>query len=594
MHPLKPIPEMLVKTRVARFRANALTWVDPEFIATWGSAASEEEKRLDILRRYSVGVSTTPSLQALEFLPGTETDAYAERYGGYGLARNGGGVRCVNLSGIQIKGIGVNSLIGADVLEGYASGTLNMAEGVAEVIFSRMLNRIFPTGAIKTFALIATHPTVGTYKNADEKKYAAGVPCWGALLLRETCVRPAHLMRAMFYRVAPEYKDQIPPDVVRLRRVQRSFRSYCGGDRGFLALLGRFIQASASQFAFAKIARFAHGAATASNLALDGRWLDLPIASFLPGNKNYRLSVNQLPFFSEHKVVDPTLVELVYTYGKYHGVQLDVNALLNYYQQLYKAFLHRHSSWLLGVPTALWPKPGQSQACDDLVQLLVNTLTQDNTLIWNSPSTYDAQDPVTELLHRLYSGSTTEVRAANSRQLQSSTGSFRLLLGEIHETHRETAGSDLRGFTVACAVRALRRAHLSSFFYSGRLRARIEGLLGCANPQVFGDLIEICGAVAAWVFNDDGEQVHLFDSKNLSFWWSASDGAFMVRTGKDRPRAILDPPGFVEQCAKHDFVVDGCDLRPMVQAMAVVAGTVNRSFTEGHKPVMACITASGA
>lgn len=582
MQPLTLLPEMLVKTRVARFRPHSLLWADSEFVAQQEGSGSDDDKRRALLQRYAVGIRHTPSLQKLTFIPASDTDAYAERYGGFGLARNGGGVRCVNLGDVQIKGIGVNALMGADVLPGYNTGTLTITDGVMETVFARVLNHAFPIGAVKALGLIATHPTIATHRNADVPKLAAGVPCWGALLLRETCLRPGHLMRSMFYRVAPKHRHELPDDIVRLRQVQRSFRAHCGGDQGFLALLGRFIHASANQFAFAKIARYAHGTATASNMALDGRWLDLPISSFLPGNRNYRLSVHQVPFYTEQTILDPTLVELVYTYCKYNGVQLDVNPLLNYYHQLYKAFLHRHSSWLLGIPAELWPKPARDNTCDELVKLLLETLTQDTTLIWNSPYVFEADDPVESVLQYLYGNITPEGRGAQQWPRRFANSRFCQLLQRCYAINPAAAGGPLRSFSVACGIRALRRAYLASFFYSGRLRTRIESLLESTDPQVFGDLIHVHDQIASWAFNDDGERVSLFESQALSLWWSTANGAFMFQRDGEKPMVAADPLTLIDHSPAAKWQLDDTDLRPMLRAMTVLASNIEQNWQEEH------------
>ena len=567
MRPSKLLPEMLVPCEVKNMPTEGLVWADSAFIAAQSSDAAVVDKRQKITDDWSIGIDGSPCFEGVDFIGGTEQKVFGERYGGFGTAKNGGGVRCVNRGDVQAKGIGVNPLIGRDALEGYCTGSLNLLEGVTETVFSRVLNRVFPLGAAKIYGLIATGPKMSTYKNADVEKFANGVDCWGAILLREACVRPAHFFRTIDYQRHPNYKHQLMSDVARVRRVNREFRKSCGDDKGFLGVLGQFIKNHANQFAFARVARFAHGAATASNLTLDGRWLDLPISSFLPGNRNYRLSLNQLPFFSEHKVLDPTIVELAYTYGKYNEVHIDPNPLIEYYHRLYRYYLHRHCGWVLGVSSDAWPKPGQSAGADDFVEILLDMLDDNKRMIWNSPYVLESYDPVSQLLTYLFSegGQLYPVDTVLPKRIQA-------MLDERLPANKglELVSSFFLGSanaaaeTVATAIRALKRTLLSSLFYSGRVRSHLESLIDAEDISVYEEFIERCDRQADWIFEDDGNLVYLYRSSDACLAWSVNEAMFVVASSDGVLQKCSSASQWLQSKPKHIFCVDGYDFFPVV------------------------------
>ena len=53
-----------------------------------------------------------------------------------------------------------------------------------------------------------------------------------------------------------------------------------GSPQEFIKILLTFLARSANQFSFSAAMRISHNTLSPSNLALDGRWLDLPVASF--------------------------------------------------------------------------------------------------------------------------------------------------------------------------------------------------------------------------------------------------------------------------------------------------------------------------
>lgn len=561
MTTLNLLPEMLVDCQLKKFTSHSLVWASSDLMVIQDPALTEDEQHNYLKSTYSLGIPDSPCFETIDFHSEKTLYGKAERYGGYGIARNGGGVRCANIGQVQLKGIGANCLVGKDVLEGYCSGTLNIIDGVMEIIFSQLLNHVFPIGAVKTLGLIATAPNLASYKNQGTEKFSKGVTCWGSILLREPCVRPAHFLPAMFYKIATPYKGKLASDFIRTRRVNIAVKNTFNDDKKFLAIIGRFIQSCANQFAFAKIARFSHGAVTASNLALDGRWLDMPIASFLPGNKNFRLSANQLPFFSEHQIVDPTLIELIYNYCKYNNIQINSDLLLSLYHKCYSQYFHKHCHWLLGIPAEFWPKAGQMPLADECRHLLQSLILNDDTLVWSSPIDEDKQDVVINFIKHIHS-SGYDLNAPQADAIVS-------IIHAIYLAHRTSITSEL-SFKVGCAIRSLRRAYFSSFFYNGRLRILLESMIDTTDTSIFTNLINCCDQIAQWVFNDDGEHIYLFKSPKITIWWSASQSRFFGKDYNAQHYTIDEITDFLQATDSNKFVIAEYNFLPSLIAITQV------------------------
>lgn len=199
---------------------------------------------------------------------------YAERYGGDGILRNGGGGRCGYDGRYLVKGIGPNSLVGENFDQSHADGRLTLHDAIYEAIWGEVIDLALPFGAIKTIAIVLT----------KEKFFLGARQHHRVLSVREPVVRPAHFVRALYYR---ERKDSgLEKD---FRRVKAAIKklvlflpisdfAYEPGEplelqirHGFVALAKRF----ACQFASARAKRILHYNVSASNVSIEGAWLDL-------------------------------------------------------------------------------------------------------------------------------------------------------------------------------------------------------------------------------------------------------------------------------------------------------------------------------
>ncbi|MFK0312182.1 hypothetical protein ACIQUF_13165 [Pseudomonas sp. NPDC090233] len=248
----------------------------------------------------------------------------AERYGGDGILNNGGGARC-GFDGIwQLKGLGPNALVGHDVDAGHGDGNLSLVTAIYETIWAEIIEAVLPYGATRTVAILDTgqeYTRQGTQKRG--------------LLVREPAVRPAHFIRSIYFR--QKRCDVLGEDAHRVKEAIHRLVDFLPGsacatpservperlNRGLIELAGRY----ARQFAAARAKHIMHYNVSASNVSVEGSWLDLSgiclFTNFINGD---RLSIDQ--FNSEYRPALQSIHSLCYYLGKYAVVSAEESLAL--------------------------------------------------------------------------------------------------------------------------------------------------------------------------------------------------------------------------------------------------------------------------
>ena len=311
----------------AKLKSPQLVWLDE---TTYQKVIDDKEVidlEHDFLEQYAF--STETELVNASLLLAQEKTFTAERYGGEGIGANGGGARCGNFGNIQVKGIGANPLASnkSDRLHRY--GGLNLHDAVYECIYSTILNNVLPLGCVSCMGIVLTGDNTAypPYEGVETTK--------GALLVREVAARPAHFLPAPHF--TPQDKDKIYNDIYRLRKVNKLLAKTFNTQNDLILFFGKFLQNCANQFAFAKVFRIYHGTITPSNIAIDGRWLDLTTSSFIESNKNYYFTNFNPSFLDEHLSPNNIIIDLLYQCGKFNLVDLHSDILTKYYNEQYQA-----------------------------------------------------------------------------------------------------------------------------------------------------------------------------------------------------------------------------------------------------------------
>lgn len=281
---------------------------------------------------------------------------FAERYGGDGISTNGGGGRCGFDGVFQLKGLGPNQLVGDRPRDTYgnshANGLLSLDVAIYEAIWAEVINIALPYGAVRTVAVIDLEHD---FEEPDQK-HARG------LLIRLPVVRPAHFIRAIYYKEAK--KDVISEDAKRvmlaIRKLvgflpRQSFANKASSldeqlSLGMVELASRY----AKQFAAARAKRIFHQSISASNLTIDGAWIDLAGATVF-SNKVWWEGFNIKKFLREYEPAIESIRDMCYYLFKYKVVTVEVsNAMLemaiNKFEKDYEESLSTYNAAQAGFP----------------------------------------------------------------------------------------------------------------------------------------------------------------------------------------------------------------------------------------------------
>lgn len=312
---------------------------------------------------------------------------YADRYGGDGMRGNGGGARCAADGAWQIKGIGLNPLAGVNNEGKFPlPGTTALAESVLEMLWSEIFHHALPFGSTRVRAVIATGMP-GAPDAAPHDRILA-------TCVREAAWRPAHFLRAAYFRPAADVAATIPSDAGRVRAAIARLPALLSELRGaseaelerltpheaLAAGLTEMTRRFAEQMAAAAVKRLMHGTLTSSNICLDGRWIDYSTASALPG---YAARVKRFAnVLDEHKNLGNPLTELSFYIGKYLPDLAPpapdrlpgAGALVTLYDNQYKEALARRFTGLCGYPPAMTDALWRSSQGRQAMQLLAQAV----------------------------------------------------------------------------------------------------------------------------------------------------------------------------------------------------------------------------
>lgn len=210
-----------------------------------------------------------------------------DRYGGDRIGCAGGSGRCATFAEVQIKGIGATPLVSHKTDQFHASGTASLQEAGREVIWSQIFSVILPHGAVSHLAIVLTG---GVFPERNPQ--GIDIPRQRTLIMREFALRPAHYLRNLFYKPPNAGTNGLSYDS---HRVQSAINSlHLGFDEVFgkqakgmtdIARINLGLREMAKRIAAQMAASFAkrifHGAISGSNIALDGRFLDFGVTTFV-------------------------------------------------------------------------------------------------------------------------------------------------------------------------------------------------------------------------------------------------------------------------------------------------------------------------
>lgn len=322
---------------------------------------------------------------------------FAERYGGNGIQRNGGGSRCGFDGVYQVKGIGANLLVGVGTDRIHSNGALGASVAVYEALWGEALSQILPYGSVRARAVLLTD----RYLNNPTERPRD--PLRRALMVREPVVRPAHFERAPYFRPKPEFAEVLMHDAQRVRAIIRflpgslptpvaGFSEEASRDpkRYCIEGLCELARRQAWQIGFCN-ARFLRLTSSPSNVAMDGRLLDFNgLSSLFPVDHryNFEYKLRFTEMMKDPQMLKQGLSDLCLYLGKY---LFDPAFTAAASQQVEEAFMqsfeeafYRYYLEMLGIPADIQPREKLSGQFKKLVGCFVRLLNS-RSREWYSP-----------------------------------------------------------------------------------------------------------------------------------------------------------------------------------------------------------------
>ncbi len=362
--PLSSIKENLVPFRAKRV-ASSCIWCAPD--------VGDEHA---LLNACSYLIDPDDSTSGKQF--------HAERYGGSGLQRNGGGARCGINGHYQVKGIGANPLVGKGSDSRHSDGALGATHAIYEALWSEVLAKILPFGAVRTQAVLLTD------RRSDNSHDQTLSPSRRALLIREPVIRPAHFERAPYFRPQSKYVGRLMHDAQRVKSVirklplnlptpqagyskeaDRDLRIYC--IEGLCELARR----QAIQMAFCRT-RFLRLTTSPSNIAIDGRVLDFNgLSCLFPGDQpydfGYKLRLKEL--IKEPTTLQQGLFDICLYLGKYvfdhEFTSIGRQQVREVFQMTFEQACTRANLELIGIPGYIFPLDSMHSAIRQLQPVFI-------------------------------------------------------------------------------------------------------------------------------------------------------------------------------------------------------------------------------
>lgn len=474
----------------------------------------------------------------------------AERYGGDGILSNGGGGRC-GFDGLwQLKGLGPNQLVGKDVDADHSDGNLSLDTAIYESIWSEIINVALPFGAIRTVAVLDTGRTY------EER----GIATPRGLLVRQPVVRPAHFIRATYFE--EKQFNRLSKDAQRVKTAIAKLVDFLPSagvaptassmierlEFGLLELAARF----AEQFAAAKAKHIIHYNVSASNLSLDGAWLDLSSTRlFTHRIEGYRVDIDR--FNTEHFPAVESLQSLCYYLSKYSVITIEESTHLlektiqhfshTYDEQLnlYRVAQAGFPLWILRVIAGSAELLKFSSSLHKLLALndfTVNTITLKGG--WNGYERWTAR-----LFHELLS-SRVNASVANFSWLSTDTPAASQLLSSYNNLLdlayliAEEQQINLQNFyrSMLINLTRLNRSHSLLHDMKGQVE-RIRTSSPADKKEAYRILSEEATLTAKLNFgNEQGRCVPFWFSSALSICFDPALGIFTLQTVISRSLSI--------------------------------------------------------
>jgi len=494
---------------------------------------------------------------------------FAERYGGFGIGTNGGGARVVNVGGTQIKGVGANNLAGEGALKSHSYGGLDIQGAMKEIIYSRLLNKISPVGAQHINGLILIDKTSALHNGKEAPS---------VLMVREKVARPSHFLPCLNFRLKPEHRTIMRSDYSRVLGIYKSIGKQ--GLSEFYTQIQRFLDRSADQLSFFRMARFSHNALTPSNICMDGRVLDTALCSFVISGSNYG---HVTSFFEEPSIPALVAKEWFYLIKKF----LTETPLEEHFLNLYEDKLYQYSCVNVGfifgldreMSTKLSSTPEWQKVSSKLISLL-SLGARIKTSVSPSANAADfINDILTASLYSILHNHKTDNAAVFLAEFICDLNSLITIMGPSLSWHSQ----NLHGFLNTFAIQTIKRAVLSSYFFTTHIGGSVDDYCVTGNIYLTAEIIKEHDHTADWIYeNILSERCTIFSGNGVKIEYSSVVDEYLYCGQDGQHKCINDIHvlRYIIDINKNDYTVQNYNFYPYLRRLfALLDGDAINSFS---------------
>ncbi|WP_240219767.1 hypothetical protein [Rheinheimera hassiensis] len=437
------------------------------------------------------------------------TIAYCDYYGSFGIGPNFGSGRSATIESCLVKGIGRTPLSGVTESVYNSSGIYPLYEGITEVISYIILNKILPVGCIEHTALIYIGRSPFYSTSSNENVISDGYQDL-ALLVRHPVIRVGHFVRARNAAPQEGVEYSIYDDLERLKENIGGLNQ-C---HSFHDVFTLFSENCANQFSFSRVNRIGHGALNHSNIAIDGKWLDLSNSTAVPDNHNGHAGYGDVPFLDEVGIVEELLKEWVYNFGKFTFQKISIDYYLDLYRSRYKEYFIKHCLEYFGLSF--------SDGChlDPNVELFcakynVFIMNPTKVIIGVPREQYDIGK------QRKY------LRFIFGMALSEGNPIYKLYLDEFNSNYINKL--EYRSFCMLSSIRSLKSVYLRPMLYIGNIYLYARSIVGCHDN--LQRIIDETSEVGDWflskniVFKNVSTEL-IFDGYNFKLLYNDEEVVF--------------------------------------------------------------------
>lgn len=325
-----------------KLKDSEVVWINKELIQEYEIELDENVIKSELLENFSY--VSKGYAKKTRIVTSDKKSFMADQYGSRHEICNGGSARCGLNGYFQIKGIGRNPLVAANMSESHSHGKLFIDEAISEAIWGEICHKHLPCGAIRTLAIIKTNikHKFGYLDDAPDKHCA--------LAIREVSVRPAHFERCTFFWPEESYSFLRDNDANRVIKAVPYLPSLLLGDNKNASIgdaLNIMVDRLACQIAASRVKGIPHGSLTSSNISVDGRFLDFGTITAVPDFGNYVLANGVGAVWDDHELIESWLINFIDTLNHYSRGGLTLSQIRDYSSKFSKLLDEYENKFLL-------------------------------------------------------------------------------------------------------------------------------------------------------------------------------------------------------------------------------------------------------